>query len=276
MGGGSADEIIMTSTSNPEVMAVCYAQGWCANAKYMTASEAAAVTDIGTVFYNKNNITHFEELEFFTGITAIAASGFRGCTNLESLVIPVNVTSIGNDAMRDNGVKRLWVKANNTSWGNNYTFTHNVIEYFYSNSSNTVISIFGTSNANRSAFIYLKTLELGPNVRTVQGFDEATQLTTVNIAEGATTFKDNCFRKCTSLASIVLPSTTTTMIHGVFNNCGNALNSVTILATTPPGGSISQYMFQNDPNVVVYVPSESVNAYKSSWAIYASLIQAIP
>lgn len=274
-GGGYPADAIMTIETNPEVLAICYAQGWCANDKYMTASEAAAVTSIGTVFYNNKNILHFEEFEYFTGVTSVPANGFRGCTNLLTLTIPVNVTSIGNDAIGDNGIKRLVVKATNTTWGNAYTFTNNVIEYFYSNSQNTTISIFGTASGYRSAFIYLTTLELGPNVRSVQGFDAAANLTTVNISEGVTEFKDNCFRYCTSLVSVTLPSTTSVMTHGVFNNCGANLTSVTILATTPPTG-ISQYTFQNDTNVTIYVPTDSVSAYKSSWARYASFIQAIP
>ena len=274
-GGGYPADALMTIETNPEVLAICYAQGWCANEKYMTYSEAAAVTSIGTVFYNNTSITHFEEFEYFTSVTSIPANGFRGCTNLEVLVIPLNVTSIGNDAFRDNGIKRFICKADNTTWGNQYTFTHNVIEYFYSNSKNTNFSILGTSNSYRSALTSLTKLELGPNVIDVGGFDEAISLTDVTIAEGAKNFKDNCFRRCTALTSIVLPSTTTTMTHGVFNNCGSNLTSVTILATTPPTG-ISNYTFQNDGNVTIYVPSESVNSYKSSWAQYSSRIQAIP
>jgi hypothetical protein len=45
-----ADFIIMTSESNPEVMKICYNQGWAASPYEMYASEAAAVTSIGNVF----------------------------------------------------------------------------------------------------------------------------------------------------------------------------------------------------------------------------------
>ena len=72
---------IMTTETNPEVLAVCYAQGWCASPDKMTSLEAAAVTDIGTVFSFNTSITHFEELEYF-GVTSYADNAFKGCTNL--------------------------------------------------------------------------------------------------------------------------------------------------------------------------------------------------
>ena len=61
----------MTSKSNPEVMQICYAQGWASNPNYMTYEEAANVTDT-TAFnnaFNNSNIIYFNEAKFFTGIT---------------------------------------------------------------------------------------------------------------------------------------------------------------------------------------------------------------
>jgi hypothetical protein len=97
MGGGAADEIIMTSVSNIEVLAVCYAQGWCADANYMTKREAEAVTDIGTAFQSNTSITHFEELQYFSALTSLVANAFNGCTALSSLVLPTSVTSLGSN-----------------------------------------------------------------------------------------------------------------------------------------------------------------------------------
>lgn len=94
--GGGAEEIIMTSASNPEVLAVCYAQGWCASPDYMTKREAEAVTDIGTAFQSNTSITHFEELQYFSATTSLVANAFNGCTALSSLVLPTSVTSLGS------------------------------------------------------------------------------------------------------------------------------------------------------------------------------------
>lgn len=95
MAGGDKlpADVIMTTTTNPEVLDICNAQGWCGS-KYMTATEAAAVTDIGTAF-QASKIKHFEEFEFFSGITSLPSNAFNGCTSLESIVIPANVQTIG-------------------------------------------------------------------------------------------------------------------------------------------------------------------------------------
>jgi hypothetical protein len=274
-GGGYPADAIMTIETNPEVLAVCYAQGWCANDKYMTASEAAAVTDIGTVFKDNSSITHFEEFEYFTGVTSLANRAFYNCPNLLTLCVPINVGSIDDSTFRDNGIKNLSIKATNiTSWGNTYTFANNVIENLYVNSSDVNFAVPNVSI--HSNFRYLKKLEVGTNVVTLGIFQSASLLTDVIIPEGVENFRDNCFKGCSSLVSITLPSTTKTMTHGVFHTCAN-LTSVTILATTPPTG-VSGYTFQDTPNAIVYVPSGSVNAYKtaSGWSGYASRIQAIP
>ena len=78
-GGGTVDEIIMTSSTNPEVLAICYAQGWASHSDYMTKREAEAVTSFGSVFEN-SSITHFEELVYFTSLETLGNGAFHGCS----------------------------------------------------------------------------------------------------------------------------------------------------------------------------------------------------
>lgn len=92
MGGGSADEIIMTSTSNPEVMAICYAQGWAANADYMTLKEAQRVTNIGEAF-RSSSIGDFHEFQYFTGVTSIGNNAFRSST-ITGITFPPSLKNI--------------------------------------------------------------------------------------------------------------------------------------------------------------------------------------
>ena len=108
MGGGSVDEIIMTTTTNPEVLAVCYAQGWCASPDYMTKSEAEAVTSIGTAFQSNTAITHFEELQYFTAVTDLADNAFDGCSALETINLD-NILTAGKNSLSATKLEYAWM-----------------------------------------------------------------------------------------------------------------------------------------------------------------------
>lgn len=100
---------------------------------------------------------------------------------------------------------------------------------------------------------------------------------------GFTKIAQGCFKECTIMTALTLPSTVTEIRYQAFENC-NALQSLTILATTPPtlidggyyGNSIGQLLDSN-PNVTIYVPSASLSAYRNAttWSNYASRIEAI-
>ena len=63
----------------------------------LTYTEAAAGKDIGTVFKD-NNITSFKELQYFTGLEEIPNQAFENCYHLQEIMLPPNITRIGNRA----------------------------------------------------------------------------------------------------------------------------------------------------------------------------------
>lgn len=63
----------------------------------LTYGEAKQVTSLGTVFKNKTNITKFNELVYFTGLTELKNGEFAGCTNLLEIVIPSNLTVLDGE-----------------------------------------------------------------------------------------------------------------------------------------------------------------------------------
>lgn len=105
-----------------------------------------------------------------------------------------------------------------------------------------------------------------------EGFRQITNLTYVYIPEGVKVIEWSCFRGCTRLPSITLPSTIITINNYAFAGC-SSLASFTVLATTPP--RLNTYGLGLPPDTTIYVPYDSVDAYKTAWSSYADRIQAI-
>lgn len=80
------------ASANAPVMAVCYANGWATSPNYMTYDEAAAVKNLSLKFQANTEITTFDELQYFTGLTAFNKDEFKNCTSLKRVIIPKNVT----------------------------------------------------------------------------------------------------------------------------------------------------------------------------------------
>lgn len=135
------------------------------------------------------------------------------------------------------------------------------------------------------AFHYFEITELNiPNNVTSIGthaFYRCSGLTRVDIPDSVVSIGRESFSICRGLTAVTIGSGCTNIgTYGqyayTFYNCGN-LNSVTIKAVTPP--EIGTGAFASiGSNYVIYVPSQSVDAYKNArgWALYASHIQPIP
>lgn len=90
--------------ADPEVLRVLLANG-VGDGAGITEEQAAAVTTLNNIFKGNTTITEFDELENFTGVTAIGTSktisaygDFRGCTSLQHLVLPHSVTTLNPGA----------------------------------------------------------------------------------------------------------------------------------------------------------------------------------
>ena len=107
-------------------------------------------------------------------------------------------------------------------------------------------------------------------------FYNCIKLTSVTIPNSVTSIGSEAFYYCGGLTSVEIPNSVTSIGSSAFNSC-SSLTSVTVEATTPP--TLGSNVFQDsNANLVIYVPAESVEAYKTTgnWVTYASRIQAIP
>ena len=89
--------------ADDNVKALCITN-WDANHDgELSMEEAAAVTDLSGVFWYNQEITSFDELQYFVGLTAIADHAFAGCSALTSVKLPATVTHIYDAAFEDCG-----------------------------------------------------------------------------------------------------------------------------------------------------------------------------
>ena len=102
-------------------------------------------------------------------------------------------------------------------------------------------------------------------------FRYCTQLTAVTIPDTVTSIGYVAFEYCSALTSITIPSSVTNIDNYAFNHC-SSLTSITVESETPtPLASF----FEDTNDCPIYVPADSVDAYKTAWSTYASRIQAI-
>lgn len=222
-------------------------------------------------------------------VTDIGAFVFTGCQSLTSVTIGSGVTSIGLGSFNDCGNLTSMVVDNNNSVFDSRNNCNAIIETSTNtlahgcNSSvipNTVTSI------GRRAFYGCEFTNIGlPNGLNNIGnaaFQGCSSLSSITIPSGVTVIDQYAFESCSSLSSITIPSGVTVMNYRTFRNC-TRLRRVTCLATTPPQMYSPEDTFDNTPirngtGGRIYVPSASVNAYKSNWywSIFSSEIYPIP
>ena len=108
--------------ADAKVKSICIAH-WDTNGDgELSYEEAAIVTSLGNYFQDNTQITSFEELQYFIGLSSIENYAFSGCYNLSgNLILPNSVTSIGNNAFYGRGglTGNLIIPNSVTTIGNN-------------------------------------------------------------------------------------------------------------------------------------------------------------
>ena len=126
-------------------------------------------------------------------------------------------------------------------------------------------------------FHHIKSVNIPTTVTSLGNycFQNCQSLTGITIPDAVTSLGFGCFKNCSSLSAVTIPDSVTSINFWCFSYCSK-LTSVTCKATTPP--TLGSSAFNGTPStMIIYVPSESVDAYKSAtnWSNYADKIQAI-
>ena len=194
------------------------------------------------------------------GVKTIDNNAFHNCTNLTNIFISSSVERIGRQA------------------------------FFYCTSLKTVtfedptkLRYLGEPSYDNGTFRdchSLETINLTADTPITympdRGFMRNYKLKSIIIPDTVVDISDMALDGCSSLTEITIPAGVKTIDMGAFDGC-SALTKVTCLPITPPIFHDTQ-QFDNTNNCPIYVPAESVSAYKaaSGWSRYASRIQAIP
>ena len=284
------------------VKAICVANWDTDGDGELSYDEAAAVTDLGFVFQYNDQITSFDELQYFIGLVSIGYGAFNDCNSLTSVVIPNSVILIEEDAfLYCSGLTSIEIPNSVTiigSWA--FCVCSSLSSIVIPNSVNDIgVAAF-------SGCTGLTSIEIPSSVTSIgaRAFQGCNGLTSMSVASGNTYYdsRDNCnaiietatntlilgckntvipnsvtsiggyaFRACTSLTSIEIPNSVTTIGESAFAYC-DGLTSITSLSSVPP--TLGDYAFADvNTDIPVYVPCDNAEDYISAnWGGFSNII----
>ena len=266
--------------ADANVKAICVAN-WDTNGDgELSEEEAAAVADLGEVFKGNTEITSFNELQYFTGLTSLQDNAFKGCTNLTAFIIPKNVTSIGGDTFRDcKNRASISVADGNTNYDsrdNCNAIIETATNELLLGCTNTNIPM-GVTRIGVRAFQWCSftSIDIPNSVSTIEedAFSWCENLTSFIIPEGVTTIEPSMFYHCSSLTSITIPEGVTSIGNQAFVDC-SSLTSVTIPESVTSIGYETFYSCTGLTDVWCYatqIPNTSSNAFDGSLIQYKTL-----
>jgi hypothetical protein len=201
--------------------------------KFSVALENTVVVQTDFAFYGCTKLT---SVVIPSNISTIGNGMFYGCTALASVSIPSGVTSIGNDMFHGCiALTSVSMLTGITTIGNDMfhgcialesvTIPASVISMGYNMFYGCVGLLSATILANIGAIEH-------------DTFRNCAALRTVSIPISVTTIGDDAFSGCSSLNTILLPSGMTTLGNGVFSGCSSLSGIILPDSITAMGESV--------------------------------------
>lgn len=190
------------------------------------------------------------------GVTTIRSNAFGNNENLRSITLPSTINSLtGISFCRCDNLQEIVVSEANTKYDSRdgcnaiiETATNTLI----AGCTSTIIPNSVTSIGER-AFFY------------------STGLTRVDIPDNVTSIGRECFEGCSNITCVNIGSCVTSIESEAFYLC-SSLEYVYCYAATPP--TIGTDIFGSCGKLkLIYVPTDSYNAYQSKWMRYSTKLR---
>lgn len=258
-GGGTKDYIVEGTEYDPTAT---YSGGFVPINYITSVTIPSGFTSIGRQAFRK--YTSLTSVTIPDSVTSFGEGVFMECTGLTSITIPSGVTDISYICSHCTNLESITIPNTVTNFGDSTFANCRKLKRVNSNVDGECIIPSGVTSIGISAFSYCE------------------HLTSVVIPDSVTTLGQTAtwttgpFYWCNNLLTVIIGTGITSIGSQTFFNC-TGLTSITIKATTPPT-LVDTKTFTNTNNCPIYVPAESVEAYKAAtnWSTYASRIQAIP
>jgi len=203
--------------------------------EYYSDSYYASNNTIGDYMFN--GCTNLQEIILPNNVTLIGRNAFKNCSSLVSINISEGIKSIGNQAFENCSLLSSIDIPNSATSIGSQAF-ENCSSLISVNIPNGVTSIGNQVFANCSSLI---SVNIPSGVTSIgnQVFANCSSLISVNIPDGVTSIGNQAFENCSSLTSVDIPDSVTSIGEYVFHNC-SSLTSIVL-----PDGitSISNYAF---------------------------------
>lgn len=279
--------------ADPKVKALCVAN-WDANGdRELSCEEAALVASLGTVFQN-SQISSFDELQYFTGLTSIGKNAFSKST-LQSVIIPETVTTLDENAflncssltsinlpakvksLKQSALSGCTSMTTITVDEANETFC-SVNGVLFSKDKTQLVQFpiakattysvpEGTAIICRDAFFKskLSSVVLPSSLKELKydAFGACKSLTELTIPEGVTTIGEYLLDGCTGLKTLRIPSSVETIGQRMCNGC-KAITDVYSGIISPFDINSNCFNSTVYANATLHVPYGTEDAYATA------------
>ena len=236
----------------------------CSSLKAITLpSHITAIRD--SLFRNCSSLT---EINIPSGVSSIGSYSFAGCSNLTTIDIPAPLGYKSIDDHAFEGCEKLTniIIPDGISFISTGTFSGctglKVVEI-----PESVSTIRNEAFKNCSS---LENVDLSKNEISIlysSVFQGCAKLESLILPESLYQIERNALNGCSSLSTITLPEGVKQIEANAFYGC-SSLTEIYCKAKVPPVLGNSSVFAMTPANMIIYVPSESLTAYKSAqyWA----------